>query len=163
MKRLLGWVLATFLILASLSACATPTRQREPATITFACRDYQRDEYEELARAFSEEHTHITVQILSTDEILERSSQGGAVTVSSDDIYKLAQAADTFVESPWMLGECPQDAVLDLSEWVAHDDAFSWDDFYPGALAPFRRGEKLWGLPFEVHTFFLYYDRAALD
>ncbi len=152
-------VLAVFavLLLAVVGACAKPAPEQEAVTISFACRDYLRSWYRELADAFQKEHPGIAVQILSVEEILERTTSGGVGVVSSDDIVKVAHAADTYVDDSRMLSDRPQDVALDLTDLVVRDGEVLLEDFLPAALALFQRDGRLWGLPLEVSTVLLYY------
>ncbi len=163
MKHKRWTVLIVLVLVISPVSCSTPTRQREPVTITFACHDYLREWYKELAQTFHEEYPYITVQILSADEILGQTASTSVNLATSDEIGRLARAADSFVEVARMLGDRPQDAVLDLAAWTARRDDISLDDFYPSALAPFQRGDRLWGLPFEVNTYVVYYSPQRFD
>lgn len=161
--RRTAFLVATWLLLLLAPACGTPRPAPEAVTITFACRDYQRDWYQELAEAFHKAHPGVVVQLVSIDEILGQTTTGGVATASSDDIVQVAHAADTMVQFYGMLGDRPQDFLLDLADLAAHDSEFLREDFYPAALALFERGDQLWGLPFEVETLLLYYHPKLFD
>jgi ABC-type glycerol-3-phosphate transport system substrate-binding protein len=153
--------LAALLVLL-LTACTTPTPtpQTENVTITFACQDYQRDWYRDLAQEFHRAHPAISVEFVSVDEV----TGNAPGTVSTDDVYKIAAAADTFVASSHILGwATPQDIVLDLTDLAEQDDKFTLDDFYTGPLALFQSGGKLWGLPFSADTLLFFYDPKLFD
>ena len=62
-------IFITILVLVLLTSCATPTPESEPVTLTFACQDYQRELYQDLAQAFHEDHPSIDVQIRSVNEM----------------------------------------------------------------------------------------------
>lgn len=151
------------IILATACTTPTPTPEIESVTISFACMDYQRDYYQDLAQEFQKLHPAITVELVSKDQVLDRSSSGGVVVASSDDIFKIAAAADTFLDFAGMLGDAPQDIVLDLTDLIEQDDKFTLDDFYPGPLTLFQRSGKLWGLPFTADTQFIYYNPELFD
>jgi len=145
-----------------LAACTTPTPtpQTETITISFACKDYQRDRYRDLAQEFHKLHPAITVTFVSVDEV----TGNAPGTVSTDDVYKIAAATDTFVDSSYILDwATPQNIVLDLTDLAEQDDKFTQDDFYPGPLALFQSDGKLWGLPFSADTLLLFYNPKLFD
>jgi ABC-type glycerol-3-phosphate transport system substrate-binding protein len=161
MRRIQRIVALAALLALLLAACTTPTPtpQTETVTITFACKDYQRDQYRDLAQEFHKVHPAISVEFVSVDEVLGRSPSGGVVVVSTDDVYKIAAAADTFVDSSRVLDwATPQDIVLGLIDLAEQDDKFTLDDFYSGPLALFQSGGKLWGLPFEADALLMFYN-----
>jgi len=161
MKRIQR-IAALAALLALLAACTTttPTVQIETVTITFACKDYQRDRYRDLAQEFHKLYPAITVAFVSVDEV----TGNAPGTVSTDDVYKIAAAADTFVDSSQILGwATPQDIVLDLTDLTKQDERFALDDFYPGPLALFQSGGKLWGLPFEANLLLIFYNPKLFD
>jgi multiple sugar transport system substrate-binding protein len=154
---------ATVVLLLVAAACAKPAPEQEAVTISFACRDYLRPWYRELADAFQKENPGIAVRILSVEEILERTVGGGVGIVSSDDIVKVAHAADTYVDDARMLGDRPQGVALDLTDLAERDGELLLDDFLPAALALFQRDDGLWGLPLEANTMLLYYSPERFD
>ena len=128
-------------------------------TITFVCRDYQRSQYSALAQAFHESHPSINVALVSVDEVLAHEAN----VVSSDDVFTVAAAADTFVDSAHIVADAPQDAVLDLTDLAKGDKDFSENDFYSGPLTLFRKHGKLWGLPLRANTFVIFYNPKLFD
>jgi ABC-type glycerol-3-phosphate transport system substrate-binding protein len=163
MRRAAFSVTMLVLLFTFAPACARPAPEQGVVTISLACRDYLRSWYRELADAFQEEHPGIAIQILSVEEILKRTTSGGVGIVSSDDIVKVAHAADTFVDDARMLGDRPQDVALDLTDLAARDGELLLEDFLPAPLALFQRDGGLWGLPLEVNTMLLYYSPERFD
>jgi ABC-type glycerol-3-phosphate transport system substrate-binding protein len=163
MKRFQHIVSLILLLTLSPAACTTPaptpTIEVDAVAITFACMDYQRDYYQDLAGEFGKLHPAIAVELVSVDEVTGNPPNVG----SSDDIYKVAAAADAFVDFAGMLGDAPQDIVLDLTALIEQDEKFTLDDFFPGPLALFQSGGKLWGLPFTADTRFIYYNPKLFD
>lgn len=154
-------LLALSAILLSLFiACApTPTPQT-PVTITFASPEYQRDHYTALVKEFRKAHPEITVKLVSTDEI---TGQGPGVA-SSDDVLKVAAAADAFLYSAIFPEQTAlQGAVLDLSDLAASDKGFAAHDFYAGPLHLCQSGGKLWCLPYIAETWLVYYNPKLFD
>nr|MBC8249865.1 extracellular solute-binding protein [Anaerolineales bacterium] len=154
-------VLAALLALLA-TACTTPTPipEIETVTITFACMDFQRDRYHDLAQEFHKLHPTIAVEFVSVDQVTGH----GPGVASSEDVYKIAAAADTFLDSSHILGRgTPQHIVLDLTNLAQQDAKFALDDFYSGPLALFQRGGKLWGLTFEANLLLIFYNPKLFD
>ena len=152
----------TALLVLVLTTCTTPTPPPtfEPVTITFACKDYQHDWYHDLAEEFHRLHPEIAVKFVSAEEVTGH----GPEVSSTDDVQKVSAAADTFVDSSYILGrDTPQDIVLDLTDLADQDEKFTLDDFYSGPLAPFQRNGRLWGLPFEANMFLIFYNPKLFD
>lgn len=160
MKRIQQIAVLAVLLASLIAACTSPapTPEIESATITFACMDFQH-RYRDLAQEFHKLHPTIAVEFVSVDEV---TSHGPGVG-SSDDVYKIAAAADTFVSSSHILGwATPQDIMLDLTDLAEQDERFALDDFYPGPLTLFQSGGKLWGLPFGVQFPLIFYNPKSV-
>lgn len=146
-----GALAFSLILMALLAACTQPPA---PATITFACYDYERSVYEPLAEAFHAANPDVDVQLVSLGS--------PSASVSSDIVYTLAEAADTFVGSSLMLGWAPpQDIVLDLTAFADGDAAFAPEDFEPGTLDIMRSTGKLWGLPLTLNLRLIFYNREV--
>lgn len=156
---LLTWALTL------LSACSMPTLpppSTEPITITFACMDYQRNRYAELAEDFQKANPDVRVQLVSADEASGIQREGSTLTSGGNEIAGLSTAADTFV---WFARLTPDDwaYLLDLQPFVDDTLSFPTDDFYPGALDHFRWQGALHGLPAEVLPILIFYDKTMFD
>ncbi len=158
-RNLLSAAISLGLLLAT---CTTSTPANGQVTITFACKDYQRKWYQDLARDFEKANRDIRVQIVSADEASGRMRQGNTVIASADDFGRLAGAADTFV---WSTSLHPTDwvYVLNLQSFVDGDDSFPFEDFYPSALDEARWQGDLHGLPAEMQPLLIFYDKDAFD
>jgi multiple sugar transport system substrate-binding protein len=132
----------------------------ESAVITFACMDFQRDRYQDLAQEFHRLYPAINVTFVSVEE-----ATGNEPNVaSSDDIFKIATAADTFLGSSHYFGWiAPQDVVLGLTELAEQDKRFELDDFYASPLNLVQKDGKLWGLPFRANVLLVYYNPELFD
>ena len=173
MRRVRLTAIALLLSLLASACSSPPPRQaagtlspasHSPApgevTITFACRDYQRSRYSALAQTFHESHPSINVELVSVDTVVAHEAN----VVSSDDVLKVAAAADTFVDMAHILGaHAPQDVVLDLTDLAKGGKDFAENDFYPGPLALFGKYGKLWGLPLQANTFVIFYNPKLFD
>ncbi|MCC7355684.1 MAG: extracellular solute-binding protein [Anaerolineae bacterium] len=158
--RLARFLATLTILLPLLAACApTPTPQTL-VTITFAIHDYQRDHYAARVKEFHKAHPEITVNLVSTDEITGQPSG----VASSDDVLKIAAAADTFLYSAIFPEQTAlQGAILDLSDLAEGDKGFTADDFYAGPLSLCRSGGKLWCLPYVAETWLIYYSPKLFD
>jgi len=147
------------LLLCLLAACLPHPaidNSGEPVTITFACAEYEQAQYEPLVKMFHAQYPKITVQLVT---------ESRGATMSTDELTKTAQLADTFTAYQGLLWfvDTPQNALLDLTPFADQDKTLNPDDFYPAALDAFRKHGKLWGLPvtFDVHMIF--YDRKVFQ
>ena len=135
-------------------------RDFDGVTITFACHDFQRAHYSSLADTFHDQHPTIRVRLVS----IEEATGNPANVKSSDDLGKIARAADAFVEHPGELDRPSRESVfLNLTDLAAEDETFSSDDFYTGILALFRKEGKLWGLPSYANVRVLFYNPSLFD
>jgi multiple sugar transport system substrate-binding protein len=160
--------LHTFLltcILALPSACSTSPPLIPPpgsVVVTFACMDYQRDQYNELVKDFQKANPDIYVQFVSADEASGIQQQGNTLTSSGSEIEELAAAADTFV---WFARMSPGDwpYLLNLQPFIQDDEGFPADDFYPNTLDDLRWQGDLHGLPAEILPIVIFYDKKMFD
>jgi ABC-type glycerol-3-phosphate transport system substrate-binding protein len=160
-KRPLLYLLAIAFLLAACARNKTPAYKGDPATITFACMDYQRSVYEPLVEGFHAANPNIRVQLVSADEASGMQRQGSTVTSSGQELERLAAYADTFV---WFANLRPTDHwfLLDLQPFV-QDSSFPATDFYPGTLGLFRQQGGLYGLPAEITLHLIFYDKDLFD
>ena len=157
-----GLLLAAIVLESLLAACAAPAPTAEPVTITFACLDHQRSQYEGLVQNFQRANPDVRVQFVSADEASGMQRQGSTVSSSGDEIERLAVAADTFV---WFARLRPAEwsYLLDLQPFVDDAPSFPADDFYPGTLDALRWQGRLYGLPAEVLPVLIFYDKGMFD
>ncbi len=76
---------------------------------------------------------------------------------------KRAAEADVFWVSPNFRQTEVQTYWRNLQPLVESDNALDLGDFYPQALAPYRRQGALWGLPVEVNAYLLFYNQTLFD
>lgn len=157
--------LLSFVLILSSSGCqggartasrATAEAVRPVTTITFACRDYEREHFERLAAEFHEAQPTYQVQVLSADEF---------VGEQWDDALRiLANRADTFTGWAPSAQDIARRVLRDLTPFTKVDpgSANISDDFYPGVLARFQSGTNTWGLPGYADPLFIFYNRTTL-
>jgi multiple sugar transport system substrate-binding protein len=167
MRRHSPWyrVLLTAIVVGILvPACGAPSPAPtgDPVTITFACKDYQRNLYEELVKGFHNANPDVTVQLVSADEASGMRQQGSTVSSSGNEIEELAARTDTFV---WFAQLSPTDwpYLLNLQPFVDDDTSFPADDFYPGTLDDLRWQGNLHGLPGQIAPVLIFYDKGMFD
>lgn len=129
----------------------------EVTTITFACQDYERGQYETLARDFEAANPDIHVQFVSADEASRRQVEGNVAISDGKELERLTAAADTFV---WYAVLRPSEwtFLLDLRSFI-DDPSFPADDFYPGTLEPYRWKGGVYGLPARVLPTLIFFDK----
>lgn len=135
----------------------TPIARLSPVTITFACRDFEREHYKQLAAEFHTTQPIYQVQVISSEEL---------VGEQWDDATRiLANGADTFTGWSPSQNESAAGLLRDLKPLIDADPGFASTvaDYYPGALAEFERRTGLWGLPAHIDPLLVFYDRAAFD
>ncbi len=134
-----------------------PTTEGERETITFACRDYQLDDFEPLVKGFEEANPDLHVQLLSASQVGLPEPEN----TTGQEIETLAAGADTFLFYVRMI---PQESafLLDLSPFV-DDPAFPKADFFPNTLDTFRWQGKIYGLPATFVPWAFFYDKEVFD
>ncbi|MDY7080335.1 MAG: extracellular solute-binding protein [Chloroflexota bacterium] len=157
-----GLLLGMLTLGVLLTACGGTVPTGEPVTITFACMDHERSQYENLVKDFQKANRDIRVQFVSADEASGMQREGNTVTTSDNEIEGLAAAADTFV---WFAKLRPIEwsHLLNLQPFVDDAASFPADDFYPGTLDDFRWQGDLYGLPAEVLPILIFYDKGMFD
>jgi multiple sugar transport system substrate-binding protein len=134
---------AVCLLVVPLSGCgggAIPTP--EPVTIVFAHPDLDAEYYEALVQEFSESHSYITVEPVSS---------------GTDD-------ADVFVDSQFAPSELRErDNVLSLDPFIEQDASFDLSDFYPGTVGLFTSEGEVWAIPAGVDVVVMFYNQDLFD
>ena len=137
-------------------AVATPEEESAPdvaVEITFTpgvdSHDLQR--YRQLAERFQQTHPGISVEVEPAPSSYLR------------DLQIQASAADCFLGYPNIQDPENRTAILDLSPFLDTDPSFTIGDFYPTLLEPFTWQGQLWGLPIEVETYVIEYNKDLFD
>jgi multiple sugar transport system substrate-binding protein len=142
---LLG-VLGTYL---SVTADETSRADDGRTVITFAT--FQRTiDVQPIVRMFERSRPNVRVKIIAQAYYPKILTMIGAGT-PPDVMHIESQAVCSWIA---------RDQYLDLSPYVTADDVA---DFYPNILAPYRRGEAIYGLPDAFSTVVLYYNQDMFD
>ena len=132
--------------------------------ITFAVNGWERGLYEDRVTAFEEAHPDVKIELVSTDEIMGNQGNRVSVTVDGgdDSLLRLVQAADVI---SWYIqpGFVQDRLLLDLAPFMAGDDNFNADDYYPGVLEQFQWDGGTWGIPTNASYNLIFYDKDLFD
>lgn len=137
-----------------------PLDDQDLVTIIFACQEYARSHYEDLAEQFHEENPRIKVRVISQEEIL---GLGEDRRWPEDATRRLVSAADTLDGWGVIPRATRQGLVRDLTPFIEADQSFHREDFYPGALESLQWDGGTWGLPFAISFEMIFYDKEAFD
>ncbi len=144
--------------LASTWAPPPPGGGEDIITITFACHEWLRAEFEELAKAFHASYPGINVRILALEDVADLAS----LKSPQEANHQIVSAADTvhWVVDP---GMTRQGLVRDLSPFINADSGFDLADFDPEMFEFFRWDDAVWALPTQAHLRLIFYDKDAFD
>ena len=103
-----------------------------------------------LLQQFYTEHPNVEVNFVTVG--IEGNESLAEVAASADVVHVYsgyASESDTY--------------FVDMTTFMAADDTFDVDDFYPVALEAYRHKGKQWGLPSTVDATLLFYNRDLFD
>ncbi|MBN1579867.1 MAG: hypothetical protein JXA89_04130 [Anaerolineae bacterium] len=127
MNRLQHMLLVAIAAMMSLSACARPAPTVEPVTISFACKDYARDQYVDLVERFEKANRDVRVQIVSAYYISAQSLQPEAcwkwlvfLSDRPEVVQKLAARKSIAASPAWQVDES---ARMAFQATLKYDDA----------------------------------------
>jgi multiple sugar transport system substrate-binding protein len=133
-----------------VAACAPAAPVLEPATITFACPDFEIEHYQRLAGEFMEAYPMVTVELLPRNwDAL------GGLSPQEADAFVSSQFALTWMQD--------QGTLLNLSPFLEGDEEFDQGDLYPGMLNLYTVDGKVWGVPAGVDMIVMYYNQDLFD
>lgn len=149
---------------------ATATPQPAAATppvgataITFACYRDRLPAYAPAVEAFQAANPGVYVELKALEDLgltqEAASLQPGAFEAAAAQVDTLCD--DTLPGKIWT-GAAEQ-ALRDLSPFIAADAAFDAADFYPGALEMLQAGTRTWGIPRGLRLQLIYYSQYAFD
>lgn len=119
-------------------------------TIAFDAPLFQAEQFRRLAEEFNRQHPELFVDVKASRLDPDLS------------LAQMAANADCFSwpESP---AAGPISATLDLQPLADADPSFELGDYPPALLAPFKRGDALYGLPYQLRLRALTYNQSAFD
>ncbi len=134
----------------------TPPPPTQPGVVYLNSRiiGMQWDEHDPLAQRlrqqFYKQHTDVKVNFVAVH------------IEGTETLTDVATSADVVPVHP---SYAPQSDTyfLDLTTFIAADETFAPDDFYPVTLAAYRYQGKQWGLPSTVDATLLFYNRELFD
>ena len=141
-------VLSLMLLAMLVTGCSALVPTPDPVTISFAHPEEPTGSYERWAQEFQEQYPHITVELVSRDNV--RASE-----LPKNDVFTVSQ-----FELASYVGE---QAILDLTGFIEQDEELDIGDFYPAALDVFRSAGRQWALPFSIDVMVVYYNRDLFD
>ncbi|MGC9467464.1 MAG: ABC transporter substrate-binding protein [Anaerolineae bacterium] len=137
-----------FFLVAVSTSCSGLMATPEPVTISFIHPVDPSGAYEQWAQQFQEEHPHITVELVSSDDIS----------------FRQYTTKDAFIASQFELTALlDQQSILDLSSFIEQAEALDVDDIYPAAMEVFKSQGRQWALPFGVDMMMIYYNKDLFD
>ena len=140
------------LLTVPLAGCSGTLGTVEPASIRFACFNYDRAYYEPLVQEFSAAHPQITVELVPLPDDAWRRQ------------LSLLEGVDTFVASSTLLGDLLEDGrILNLDPFIEQDETFDAADFYPGVLENLSAEGKTWAVPAGLDPMVMYYNKDLFD
>ena len=128
----------------------TPLPEDDERVIIFAPAFGNSDNYRDLAQAFNEAQSVVTV------EVRQPRFQHGF------GLKDMAAASDCFTWFPADRNELQQYA-LNLTPFLEAESRFPLNDFYPQVLEAFHRQNELWAVPADVQIQLLFYNRDLFD
>lgn len=166
MIKVWRYIIAAVLLLPMMAACGgtnqgTPASSDEPATITFAAWDYEREMYHTLAQRFTSEHPNIKVVVVPLEDLTSTRHEGPFSQIEM--LRQVVSGADTALAITIAPEAFGTDLLLNLQPLMDADPNFSRDDFYPGTLEAYTLKGGTWILPRTFHTQILAYNRELFD
>jgi multiple sugar transport system substrate-binding protein len=156
-------ILSLALLLALLSACASPwaSEPDEIITITFACQRSDLNVYQDAAESFHQTNPSIEVRVIPLDEIVSFPLEDETDTLGP--VRQLASHTDAFIWTTDAVEGGLASLVLDLTSFIEADGKPTEADFLPGLLAHFQWQGGTWGLPAGVEPLLVVYDPVAFE
>jgi len=113
------------------------------------------DTYKTLADKFTAAHPNITVKIDSVP--FPEYQQKISVLAAGRELPDVAWAAER------MVPQFMANGILEDVSDVKDDKAFNLDDFIPSTLDLFRKGDKLYGIPFSTPPSVMFYNKDLFE
>ncbi len=133
-----------------------PAQANDPVVITFGAQEFQRAFYEPLIERFHQEEPAIRVQFVATDAAYAARQRDPDPDAALRRIVALADSAVVYTIPRASL---QRGFLRDMTPLIEADPAFDRADFYPGALERSRIDSSQFGVPVDVSTPVLSYNR----
>ena len=130
------------LLALCLSGCEAGMPTREPVTIAFACREFETEFYERLAREFWQSHPGIAVELRNA-----RARSRDVFVVSQFELNALREGGD----------------ILSLEPFIERHESLDLPDFYPGTMDLLSSEGETWAIPAGADATVLYYSKDLFD
>ncbi len=149
------------LVVCLVAVCAGGCSIRRPGNqtvLTVAVRGGPADVQaaEDLRASFEREHPRIKVRL---EHIPDKQYYAKLLTMlagnSGPDVFGLTNGT--------ILPHVAKGTLLDVAPLMKRDGGLDKADFFPKALAAYRFGDKLYGMPNNFHAFALYYNKTLFD
>ncbi|MBN1249689.1 MAG: sugar ABC transporter substrate-binding protein, partial [Anaerolineae bacterium] len=144
-----GKAVVCLIVLAMPAAgCSMLVPTAEPVTISFVHPVDPGGVYERWAQEFQEANPHVTVELVSRQDV-----SGGSLLTH-----------DAFVATQFEVSQyVSANAVVDLTGFIEQDEELNVGDFYPAALDVFSVQGRQWALPFGIDMLMVYYNKDIFD
>jgi ABC-type glycerol-3-phosphate transport system substrate-binding protein len=146
-----------FLVSLILPGCANIGFAPEPVEITFKHNENDTAYYQAMVNSFNKQASNITIKLVTAGE----GSQWGDDYLSGADCY--ATYAFSMMRFQYINSNNDQPPLLYLDEFIAADDTFNMQDFYPGVMSLVRNNRGIWGIPAGVNPVVMYYNQDLFD
>ena len=152
MRRLTIWVVVTVLTLGCFAATAAAEEKITLEWWTHATLS-QRELYQELIKEFEAMHPNVTVNLQvpgDWDDMWTRLLTAIAAGEGCDVIR---------TKDFWVDQLAPSGALLDLTPYIERDlEELRIDDYYSNLTEAYKHNERVYGLPWHVYYYNLYYN-----
>lgn len=127
----------------------------EPVKLKFSMwgNDAQKMMYEGLIAEFKKTHSNIEVEIVVIP--FADYQQKLSIMLASRTAPDVGWLADRMIPQLIESGQ-----LADISSSVMNDNDYNLSDMYPSTLTMFRRGDKLYGIPFSTPPVMMYYNKS---
>lgn len=168
MKRVLSVALTAFLVIGSFAGCSKSAPKTSAGsgssqvggktvglTMSIWGDDKRKSQYETLLKDF-ETSNNCTVDIILVpfNEYMQKLSIQMAAKTAPDAVWLSEAMIPQFINSGNM---------SDLTSALKNDSSFDLNDFYPTTLDLFKRGQKIYGVPFSFGPRVIFYNKTLFD
>lgn len=159
-KRRMIACLCMLVIVAILTfSCGRMISNNRQITFVYMSSQSQSAMYKEIISGFEKKYPQYKVKGIDTSRTAYAQKLYSMFSSGSEPDLFMAQDYDTYAE---------RDVLFDLQEFIAKDNGFNWDSFFPQLKQILEYDGKIFGLPFSVDTRLFYinkekFKRAGLE